>query len=68
MARLSAPRATSGFGTRLFQRALEQFEGKVETAFEPSGLVCRLSVVLAVEISEGAQNAPGANRQTVASG
>ena len=63
-----SPPSHQGFGTRLFQRALEQFEGKVDTAFEPSGLICRLSVVLAVEISEGAQNAPGANHQTVASG
>ena len=35
-----------GFGTRLFLRALEQFSGKVDATFAPSGLVCTLSVVL----------------------
>ena len=35
-----------GFGTRLFLRALEQFGGKVEAAFAPTGLVCKLSVPL----------------------
>lgn len=40
------PPSHSGFGTRLFRRALEQFDGKVDAAFEPSGLVCKLSVVL----------------------
>jgi two-component sensor histidine kinase len=41
-----SPPSHAGFGTRLFQRALEQFDGKVEGDFAPSGLVCRLSVVL----------------------
>ena len=41
-----SPPSHAGFGTRLFQRALEQFDGKVAADFEPSGLVCRLSVVL----------------------
>jgi len=36
----------SGFGTRLFLRSLEQFDGKVEAAFEPTGLVCTLRIPL----------------------
>ncbi|HTQ82037.1 MAG TPA: HWE histidine kinase domain-containing protein [Pseudolabrys sp.] len=35
-----------GFGTRLLTRALDQFGGTIETAFERSGLICRLSVNL----------------------
>ena len=35
-----------GFGTRLFLRALEQFGGKVDVIFAPTGLVCKLSVPL----------------------
>jgi two-component sensor histidine kinase len=35
-----------GFGTRLMSRSLDQFGGTVETAFETTGLVCRLSVIL----------------------
>ena len=35
-----------GFGTRLFQRALEQFNGKVDATFAPTGLVCKLGLVL----------------------
>ena len=35
-----------GFGTRLLSRSLDQFDGTVETAFETTGLVCKLSVIL----------------------
>jgi two-component sensor histidine kinase len=35
-----------GFGSRLFLRALDQFDGKVDANFAPSGLVCKLSVDL----------------------
>jgi two-component sensor histidine kinase len=35
-----------GFGTRLFLRALEQFGGKVDATFAPTGLICKLSVPL----------------------
>lgn len=48
------PPNSRGFGTRLFARALEQFAGKVDAEFAPSGLVCRLDVVL----SEPRQEAP----------
>ena len=41
-----SPPSHNGFGTRLFLRALEQFSGKVDATFAPSGLVCTLSVVL----------------------
>jgi two-component sensor histidine kinase len=35
-----------GFGSRLFLRALEQFDGKVDAIFASTGLVCKLSVPL----------------------
>lgn len=35
-----------GFGLRLLARALEQFGGKVETHFEPTGLICNMSLPL----------------------
>ncbi len=35
-----------GFGMRLLSRAPEQFGGTVETTFEPTGLICKLSVAL----------------------
>ena len=36
----------SGFGVRLVSRAMDQFDGTVETNFEPTGLVCKLKVSL----------------------
>ncbi len=54
-----SPPSHAGFGTRLFQRALEQFDGKVEAAFEPGGLVCRLSLVLSSDAPSAAPAAPG---------
>jgi two-component sensor histidine kinase len=35
-----------GFGLRLLSRALEQFGGRTEILFEPSGLVCRMKLLL----------------------
>ena len=35
-----------GFGMQLLSRALDQFGGAVETTFEPTGLICKLSVAL----------------------
>lgn len=35
-----------GFGTRLLSGALDNFDGKLEMAFEPSGLVCRIGLKL----------------------
>jgi two-component sensor histidine kinase len=35
-----------GFGTRLLSRSLDQFGGTVDTAFETTGLVCKLSVII----------------------
>ena len=40
------PPSDSGFGTRLFQRALEQFGGDLHEDFAPTGLVCKLNVVI----------------------
>lgn len=36
----------TGFGRRLLSRALDQFGGTVETIFEPTGLICKLSATL----------------------
>ena len=48
---LVAPPTHRGVGSRLFLRALEQFGGKVDATFAPTGLVCQLSI----ELAEGAQ-------------
>jgi two-component sensor histidine kinase len=40
---VSAP-TRRGFGLRLLERALEQFEGNVETRFEPAGLICTMQL------------------------
>ena len=53
------PPSHSGFGTRLFQRALGQFDGKVDTTFAPTGLVCRLSLVLPDQAPATIQETPG---------
>lgn len=41
-----SPPNHDGFGTRLLSRALEQFDGHVDTIFAPSGFVCKLDVAL----------------------
>jgi len=38
-----------GFGTRLFERALAQFDGSVSADFAPTGFVCSLSVAIPEE-------------------
>jgi two-component sensor histidine kinase len=40
------PSTHQGFGTRLLSRALKQFGGTIESRFEPSGLVCAMSLLL----------------------
>ena len=40
-----------GFGMLLLSRALDQFGGAVETAFEPTGLICKLSVAFTRKLS-----------------
>jgi two-component sensor histidine kinase len=50
-----SPPKDRGFGTRLVLRALEQFDGKVHADFAPSGLVCKLEVVLP-QLPEHAQS------------
>jgi len=47
---VSAP-TRRGFGLTLLQRALEQFQGRVETDFAPTGLICKMSLRLSDEIS-----------------
>jgi two-component sensor histidine kinase len=42
----TAPPDERGFGLQLLSRALEQFDGSVEMAFEPTGLVCHMRAVL----------------------
>jgi two-component sensor histidine kinase len=39
-----------GFGMLLLSRALDQFGGTVETTFEPTGLICKLSIGLTEDI------------------
>jgi two-component sensor histidine kinase len=43
---LVAPPNHHGFGTRLFLRLLDQFNGKVEATFASTGLVCKVNVAL----------------------
>jgi two-component sensor histidine kinase len=40
------PPTHNGFGMRLFERAVQQFDGNVEATFAPTGLVCKLNVAL----------------------
>ncbi len=58
-----APPKHRGFGARLLSRAMDQFGGTVETAFEPTGLVCKLKVNLAERtpsiVPEMADKRPG---------
>jgi len=61
-----SPPSHSGFGTRLFRRALEQFDGKVDAAFEPSGLVCKLSVALPADTPNATPEPSGKERPAVA--
>jgi two-component sensor histidine kinase len=41
------PPSREGFGSKLFRRALDPYHGRVERTFEPTGLTCRLSLMLA---------------------
>jgi two-component sensor histidine kinase len=58
---VSAP-TRRGFGLRLLQRALEQFQGRVETIFAPTGLICKMSLKLAGEHQIVAQDVAGIAR------
>jgi len=44
-----APLTHRGFGTRLLSRALCQFGGTIESKFEPTGLICEMSLMLPQE-------------------
>ena len=55
--------AQNGFGMRLLSQALDQFGGTVETIFEPTGLICKLSATLPENLSTNAQSVlPNASR------
>ena len=41
---LSGHPTQNGFGMRLLSQALTQFEGVVETKFEATGLLCKMSI------------------------
>ena len=41
-----APSTHHGFGTRLLSRALQQFGGTIQSRFEPTGLVCAMSLIV----------------------
>jgi two-component sensor histidine kinase len=45
-----------GFGMRLLSRALDQFGGTVETTFEPTGLICKLSAALPEECTASVES------------
>jgi two-component sensor histidine kinase len=40
------PRSHSGFGTKLFMQALEQFDGTAKADFAPTGLICTIDVTV----------------------
>jgi two-component sensor histidine kinase len=61
-----SPPAHSGFGTRLFLRALEPFSGQVDATFAPSGLVCKLSVVLPQDRPSSADDLTGKRHEAFA--
>ena len=55
--------AVRGFGLRLLAVALEQFSGKVEPRFEPTGLVCRMAVPLPADARASHEDQPEAARR-----
>jgi len=61
-----SPPAHSGFGTRLFLRALEQFNGQVNATFAPDGLVCEMSVVLPQDKPSSADDLIGKRQEMFA--
>ena len=48
--------AKDGFGMRLLSQALAQFGGTVETTFEPTGLIAKLSATLPGNLSTNAKS------------
>lgn len=56
-----------GFGTRLFHRALEEFEGSIHSSFEPAGLSCSLRLVLPEEAQRSSKSTSGDAPKVVAS-
>ena len=44
-----APLTHRGFGTRLLSRALSQFDGIIENDFQPTGLICTMSLIVPTE-------------------
>lgn len=61
--RVTTP-AVNGFGTRLLTRALDQFGGTIERKFEPSGLLCKMSLDLPETSDEGEPLARGEDNST----
>ena len=55
---VSAPHRR-GFGTRLLSGALDYFDGKIDMAFEPEGLVCTIRLTLIEEIPNRILEAEG---------
>jgi two-component sensor histidine kinase len=60
------PPTHQGFGTRLLSRALSQFEGTIESQFEPAGLVCKMSLALRNESDAVAKDACDTEVLTIA--
>ena len=60
------PPSHGGFGTRLFLRALEPFNGKVDATFALTGLVCKLGVVLPDRPPSTVHDATGKGQHAIA--
>ena len=60
------PPSHSGFGTRLFLRALEPFNGNVDATFAPTGLVCKLSFTLPDHQPSAVKDVTGQGPEVVA--
>jgi hypothetical protein len=52
------PSTNHGFGTRLLSRALQQFGGAIQSRFEPTGLICDMSLILPRESAAVSTSTP----------
>jgi hypothetical protein len=59
------PSTHHGFGTRLLSRALQQFGGAIQSRFEPTGLICEMSLILPREPAAASTPTPKVPRAQV---
>jgi len=59
------PSTHRGFGTRLLCRALQQFGGAIQSRFEPTGLICEMSLILPREPAAASTPTPKVPRAQV---